>query len=96
MRECLCGCGLLVEKKNRRFRQGHDAKLSSILRRIELGELSEDVIPDVAKNALVQCKCCGKPILPHPSGMGPLCRAGKCKCIKISEFVNKERELLKF
>ncbi len=80
--KCLCGCGLPVNHKRSKFRQGHDAKLNSILLKVEREELTEDDIPEEARNVMVPCECCGKLILPHESGKGPLCRAGSCKCVK--------------
>lgn len=29
---------------------------------------------------LSHCSCCGQPMLQHESGMGPICRAQKCRC----------------
>jgi len=75
VRFCLCGCGLLA-RKGRKFRQGHDAKLASILRKVESGKLDKSHIPEVARRELVPCKCCGKLIIPHKSGMCPTCRTG--------------------
>jgi hypothetical protein len=78
---CLCGCGRMV-MSGRNFLPGHDTKLKSVLLKVEKGELDESAIPEQAKAALVPCKCCGYMMLPHPSGMGPVCRSGKCKCHK--------------
>ncbi len=79
---CLCGCGQIV-RKGKKFRQGHDAKLLSILKRIEKEEADESEIPQEAKDQLVPCACCGKLIIPHESRKGPICRDGRCKCVKI-------------
>lgn len=78
---CLCGCGRVV-MSGRNFLPGHDAKLKSVLLKVERGELDESAIPEQAKAILVPCKCCGHMMLPHPSGMGSVCRSGKCKCHK--------------
>ena len=82
-RTCLCGCGKIVKRK-RLFRQGHDAKLNSILKKVEEGELDESAIPKEARKVLVPCQCCGRLILPHESGKGPVCRTGNCRCIKLA------------
>lgn len=38
-------------------------------------------IPQGALEVQARCSCCGQPMLvAHESGMGPICRAGKCKC----------------
>jgi hypothetical protein len=81
---CLCGCGQVV-MSGRNFLPGHDAKLKSVLLKVEKGELDESAIPEQAKATLVPCKCCGNMMLPHLSGMGPICRSGKCKCHKGKE-----------
>jgi hypothetical protein len=70
---CLCGCGEPV-KKGSRFIVGHDSRLHGVLRKVEKGELGADAIPEAATAILVACVKCGRPILPHPSGMGPICR----------------------
>ena len=81
-RLCLCGCGQPVNK-GKWFKQGHDSKLHSILKKVEEGELDESAIPEAARNQLVPCICCGQLIIPHESGKGPVCRTGKCKCIRL-------------
>lgn len=70
---CLCGCGRPV-RKNRHFVMGHDAKITAIIKRIEHGTATEADIPESAKQAMVRCTRCGTMILPHKSGMGPVCR----------------------
>jgi len=70
---CLCGCGQPV-RKNRHFVMGHDAKITAIIKRIEHGTATEADIPESAKQAMVRCTRCGTLILPHKSGMGPVCR----------------------
>jgi len=82
LQRCLCGCGQVVNK-GKKFRQGHDARLLSILKRVEKGEADENEIPEEAREQLVPCACCGKLIIPHDSGKGPVCRDGRCKCVKI-------------
>lgn len=42
---CLCGCGQPVA---RRFAQGHDAKLKSVLLKVARHEMGAPAIPDVA------------------------------------------------
>lgn len=77
---CLCGCGKPVGRPRSQFLPGHDAKLKSILIKVEKGKLKESDIPEAARKLLVPCKCCGQLMLPHESGMGPVCRTGKCMC----------------
>jgi hypothetical protein len=77
---CLCGCGQPTKTPRARFLPGHDAKLKSILLKVERDIEPDSTIPDVARPFLMHCKCCGLPITKHPSGLGPICRAGKCKC----------------
>ena len=79
-RLCWCGCGRPVWSKKARFIPGHDARLYALIRKIEEGEVDEGIIPEELRERMTNCRCCGKPILPHESGMGPLCRAGKCRC----------------
>lgn len=79
-RLCWCGCGQPVKGKKARFVPGHDARLYAMIRKIEEGTVDEDIIPEELRQRMARCTCCGKPILPHPSGMGPLCRSGKCRC----------------
>lgn len=81
-RLCWCGCGQPVKGKKARFVPGHDARLYALIRKIEKGEVGEDIIPEELRQRMDNCRCCGKPILPHESGMGPLCRTGKCRCKK--------------
>lgn len=81
-RLCWCGCGQPVKGKKARFVPGHDARLYTLIRKIEEGEINESVVPEKLRQQMVRCACCGKPILPHESGMGPLCRTGKCHCKK--------------
>lgn len=40
---CLCGCGAEV---SRRFRQGHDAKLLSMLKKVERGEMTKEELQE--------------------------------------------------
>lgn len=73
-RTCLCGCGSPVKS---RFSPGHDARLASWLRRLEAGlmEQEEFEAKGVDISLLDTCQECGKPMLPHPTGLGPGCRS---------------------
>lgn len=44
-RYCLCGCGTEVTNKRSRFAPGHDSRLHAMVRKIERGEATLDVIP---------------------------------------------------
>lgn len=44
-RYCLCGCGTEVTHKRSRFAPGHDSRLHALVRKIERGEATLDVIP---------------------------------------------------
>ena len=81
-RLCWCGCGRPVGSKKARFIPGHDARLYAVIRKIEEGEVDEGIIPEELRQRMSHCRCCGKLILPHESGMGPLCRTGRCSCKK--------------
>ncbi len=78
---CICGCGTPIKPKST-FAPGHDARVHGWMRKIEKGEMDASELPEGLRSRLVTCACCGRPILPHSSGMGPLCRAGKCSCDK--------------
>lgn len=54
---CFCGCGSRTSSKNIRFRQGHDAKLKSILNRVKRNELPAMELP----------KCLGYACIDSPS-----------------------------
>jgi hypothetical protein len=41
----------------------------------------EHIADLAAAGALATCSCCGQPMLAHESGMGPVCRAGRCSCL---------------
>lgn len=54
---------------------------------LESGEMSNEefegyeVIRSLEESgSLSHCSCCGQPMLQHESGMGPICRAQKCRC----------------
>jgi len=76
---CICGCGKMVKG---RYAQGHDAKVHSWIGQVEKGEMTEENLQakGVDVSTFVACTCCGKLIDPHPTGMGPACRAGRCAC----------------
>jgi len=51
---CLCGCGEALarhhlERRQRRFKQGHDAKLKSMAAQILRNELGRDAMPEITK-----------------------------------------------
>lgn len=55
--------------------------------KIESGEMNPETdfaeyraIPQSAIASMTTCTCCGQIMMPHESGMGPVCRAGLCKC----------------
>ena len=78
---CACGCGDTTKST---WAPGHDARLKGALSRLEKGEATEAEIrsqfaPAVLANLGV-CSCCEGLMLPHESGMGPVCRAGLCTC----------------
>jgi len=74
---CLCGCGGITKNYKSHYLPGHDARLCSILKKVEKGELGEDALPAIIQDKLMVCSCCGQKTLQHESGMGPLCRSGK-------------------
>lgn len=49
MRPCLDGCGEMVAGN---FRMGHDAKLKSLILKIERGEEDQSVIPEIAQDLI--------------------------------------------
>ncbi len=73
---CLCGCGELCTSRGALFRQGHDQRLAVQLRKVERGEATIEQLnlDRQLLRLLVPCSRCGRPIIPHPSGMGPVCR----------------------
>src|ERR1017187_1510958 len=51
---CLCGCSEALarhhlERRQRRFKQGHDAKLRSMASQILRGELGRDAMPEITR-----------------------------------------------
>jgi chemotaxis protein histidine kinase CheA len=77
-KDCLCGCG--GRTKGGLFIPGHDAKLKSFLLKVEKGEADVNTLPQATRDQLDTCACCGMPMLKHPSGKGPICRTGNCRC----------------
>jgi hypothetical protein len=73
-RYCLCGCGGIVKGKKAHFKPGHDARAYSMLLKVEKGEAEADTLPEGLAKIVVPCAKCGRPIMPHESGMGPICR----------------------
>lgn len=71
---CLCGCGQTVRSRKAKFLPGHDRKLYSLLEKIEKGEQEEGAVPLATRSFLANCGACGRLIIPHPSGLGPICR----------------------
>jgi len=80
-RLCACGCGVVTKKT---WAPGHDARLKGALARLENEETTWEAIQEQFSAAVLQnlmiCSCCGKQAVVHESGMGPVCRAGRCKC----------------
>ena len=50
---CFCGCGARTSRKTRLFRQGHDAKLKSILIRVKRNELPAMALPKILGHACI-------------------------------------------
>lgn len=46
---CLCGCGQPTKTDAAKFIPGHDAKLKSVLLKVERGELPKSEVPEIAK-----------------------------------------------
>jgi hypothetical protein len=68
---CLCGCGQPTLTENAKFIPGHDAKLKSLLLRVERGEAKKSEIPEVAKAFLQKSKMSGAWSFPTESGNTP-------------------------
>lgn len=49
LNDCMCGCG---DKVTGNFRQGHDARYYSILKKLNKGEMAFNSIPKLMQNAL--------------------------------------------
>lgn len=81
---CQCGCGGVT--KGGKFLPGHDAKLAAKVRMLraarEKGEPVHESLQAVAAmgERLMACSCCGQLAAYHESGMGPICREGRCHC----------------
>jgi hypothetical protein len=68
---CLCGCGQATLTDSARFIPGHDAKLKSVLLKVERGELTEPSIPKIARPFLQKSKMSGAWSFPTESGNTP-------------------------
>lgn len=54
----------------------------------EFAQIPEDIRANAADPS-AKCTCCDSPLLePHESGMGPICRAGRCNCTAVQAARN--------
>lgn len=69
---CLCGCGQPTKTDKAKFIPGHDAKLKSLLLRLERGEAEKgERVPEIAKKFLQKSPLSGAWHFPTESGNTP-------------------------
>lgn len=84
VKACICGCGRVVAGSRSVYAPGHDQRVRGWLKEAEEVGEKPAAVSDAVWNNLVDrlktCTCCGQPIEPHESHMGPVCRTGQCTC----------------
>ncbi len=94
--ECWDGCGAMAAP-GRRFVIGHDAKLKSMILKLEKGTIKKKDLPARVQKLIKQgvfraCSRCGMPLMIPGATIGPICAAGGQAVVNAKAAASKEKK----